>query len=483
MNYSDFPTITQWYLDTTETYGSRENETLLPLDNAINNWKEYQSSKKSNWDTELLILSGIRYGSSITWRGMDPRAKAVVAIQAIGALAERLLLDLFTSTDSRKLDQQIGNALSTGMSDHGQVTDTTPGQIAKYITKHDESTRGRFEVFCDNGKLLQYKSWTNKSDSEKIPVCTMNIASMGLDYVEYYSEKAPFFLWKSDFEKKFGGFVRAYSDDSNEQIDNKMLLPYSAKIYIRACLDDQQRYYVDLLPDGNESSITRSYDFVEKCRNGGLKIGEGTDLFEDERGTKYKKIVLIDEFLRRSAPVKRFPRTTKTIGWKSRYGTPCGRDWGGYVLGCNDKLYMAEHSSHAKVFHSYYFAGKPIVCAGSLLVDGNGVLRAISNRSGHYQPAISRLMFVLQYFNRNGVDISDVLVCAHGNGVDSWYRSQDFLRAHGSPCAGKLDEKAVKKSLEKIKIFSSPDDKTMISDFDNQEKSTLLTFIYNHKVP
>lgn len=89
----------------------------------------------------------------------------------------------------------------------------------------------------------------------------------------------------------------------------------------------------------------------------------------------------------------------------ARYGTETDNHHGGFVMTLDRKVYMARHDGNA--FHSQYTGGQPVICAGTLRIH-KGVLRCISNASGHYQPGIQRLLPVIDWFYENKANLSKV---------------------------------------------------------------------------
>ena len=80
-------------------------------------------------------------------------------------------------------------------------------------------------------------------------------------------------------------------------------------------------------------------------------------------------------------------------------------------------------------FHSSYLAGDTVLCTGSLLIE-LGVVKAIKNDSGHYQPTVFHLVNVVRTLQMHGVDVSQVAVKAVAG---SW------LLPNGSPATFALD--------------------------------------------
>ncbi|AAZ68442.1 hypothetical protein [Ehrlichia canis] len=78
-----------------------------------------------------------------------------------------------------------------------------------------------------------------------------------------------------------------------------------------------------------------------------------------------------------------------------------------YVITLGGNLIIHDHivcdrSKGQTYFHSTLAAGMPVICAGLIRVD-NGMIRDISNESGHYKPGIANLY--------NAVKLLDNVIC------------------------------------------------------------------------
>lgn len=62
--------------------------------------------------------------------------------------------------------------------------------------------------------------------------------------------------------------------------------------------------------------------------------------------------------------------------------------------------------------HSSLNAGNDVICAGEMVVE-NGVLRRISNGSGHYRPSTANLVECLDELARNGLNLAATMVVDH----------------------------------------------------------------------
>ncbi len=95
-----------------------------------------------------------------------------------------------------------------------------------------------------------------------------------------------------------------------------------------------------------------------------------------------------------------------------------------FVMAVDGSIYVANEGAEAKAGasennaeqwrfnHSSFVRGKPVAAAGELWLK-DGVLKGITDNSGHYRPGIAEMMQVLRHFQSAGVDISQVLIDLH----------------------------------------------------------------------
>lgn len=99
--------------------------------------------------------------------------------------------------------------------------------------------------------------------------------------------------------------------------------------------------------------------------------------------------------------------------------------YAGFALSMSRDFYCAHHRGgfdEKNFFHSSYMGGAAVLCTGTWLIQG-GVVKAIKNDSGHYQPTIEHLANVIETLQMHGVQPGTVKVTAvayswsdmHGN--------------------------------------------------------------------
>ena len=78
--------------------------------------------------------------------------------------------------------------------------------------------------------------------------------------------------------------------------------------------------------------------------------------------------------------------------------TEITRGYSGYVLSLGGDFYTNKHQGGSKgkgLFHSTYFSGEAILCAGEICLE-EGVVKAINTSSGHYRPSKESMTMALQ---------------------------------------------------------------------------------------
>ena len=90
-----------------------------------------------------------------------------------------------------------------------------------------------------------------------------------------------------------------------------------------------------------------------------------------------------------------------------------GQGIGIFVVGPDEELYCGGHV--IDVFHhSSFFGSGAVLCGGEIGTDENGQITFLSNKSGHYTPTEEQNVQMLEWFERRGVNLDEVLfTCFH----------------------------------------------------------------------
>ncbi|MEJ7734190.1 MAG: hypothetical protein WKG00_33970 [Polyangiaceae bacterium] len=79
-----------------------------------------------------------------------------------------------------------------------------------------------------------------------------------------------------------------------------------------------------------------------------------------------------------------------------------------FVMDEQGRIYVSTYQEVGKFHHSSMLAGKPVTGAGELVVE-NGVVKLISNKSGHYQPTAAMNEQVIKSLETQGVKTRDIV--------------------------------------------------------------------------
>jgi len=119
-----------------------------------------------------------------------------------------------------------------------------------------------------------------------------------------------------------------------------------------------------------------------------------------------------------------------------------------YVLSGDGNFHVASHKV-GQYHHSSLLAGGRVACAGEMKVT-NGVLKLLSNKSGHYQPDNDDLLHALAILQKNGNSMQfAVNRLKAGNQVDRYPSVDAFITSIGQ------DNKTVLEAREALKAASA----------------------------
>jgi hypothetical protein len=79
-----------------------------------------------------------------------------------------------------------------------------------------------------------------------------------------------------------------------------------------------------------------------------------------------------------------------------------------YVMEENGNIYASKYQEVSVFHHSSLAQGKSVAAAGELTVE-RGVLKEMSDSSGHYQPTREFTDQAIQVFSETGVNMKDVV--------------------------------------------------------------------------
>jgi hypothetical protein len=94
------------------------------------------------------------------------------------------------------------------------------------------------------------------------------------------------------------------------------------------------------------------------------------------------------------------------------FDTSSSQTWDGqskaiFVVNEKGDVFASTYQKAGEFHHSSLGQGKPVAMAGEMEVE-NGVLKSISNRSGHYTPEPEYLDQTISHLERSGIDFKSV---------------------------------------------------------------------------
>jgi hypothetical protein len=104
----------------------------------------------------------------------------------------------------------------------------------------------------------------------------------------------------------------------------------------------------------------------------------------------------------------------------------CNANFGAFVMTTDLEIYMTKHSIDDGVFHSCYTNQKPVLMAGTMLIQ-NGTITGVRCDSGHYQPNSHEFRRFLQHLSTLGVSLSRVKLYGYKSKEDFLGMADEFL--------------------------------------------------------
>ena len=137
-----------------------------------------------------------------------------------------------------------------------------------------------------------------------------------------------------------------------------------------------------------------------------------------------------------------------------------GKGWCIFVISPEGSLYCNNHDDTKGWFHAAFLGGKPVLAAGELYVK-NGVLHAMTPKSGHYKPRQEDLIAGLKKLRSQGLDLGETQLMsfkldaqgkgmmARGGGVlCQWFDAEDYVVSAGA--RGLLREEGISRQYRYV---------------------------------
>lgn len=146
-----------------------------------------------------------------------------------------------------------------------------------------------------------------------------------------------------------------------------------------------------------------------------------------------------------------------TSGYKTNFA---GDGWCIFVISPEGALYCNNHDDTKGWFHAAFLGGKPVMAAGELYVK-NGVLHAMTPKSGHYKPRQDDLIAGLVKLRSLGLSLSETqllsfkldaggkgMVARGGGTLCQWFDAEEYINSAGA--RGLLREEGIAKQYRYV---------------------------------
>lgn len=258
------------------------------------------------------------------------------------------------------------------------------GLKASAISLFLDLNAGRFER--SQLKFLQTSEWVTPSGGFFDNISGIRLENVGAAFIEIVNETGK--ASKQEYMLIYRGLPVAKG--------NKYIKPYSELMQkvkqatyneeklvnvLEEALDDTWKYFPKEQASGNKYGTK---DLERIYTTGSKKEFEKGVLYlsEKERETyeifvQHDKIVDIDGNL------------VDTHGSISilEDGFPAETDYAIFVMSEEGKLYLSKNYAYGKFHHSTFLAGKPVAAAGEMVIE-KGIVKIVTDGSGHYQPPL-----------------------------------------------------------------------------------------------
>ena len=178
--------------------------------------------------------------------------------------------------------------------------------------------------------------------------------------------------------------------------------------------------------------------------------------YQDAVGREQFRVYLADGRLKKlTKPDEMTDFSTAT--YKTNFAGP---GWCIFVISTEGNLYANNHDDTTGWFHAAFMGGKPVIAAGELYAK-NGILHAMTPKSGHYKPRPTDLIAGLNSLRAQGLDLSQTqvmnfkigpngkgLLGRGGGTVCNWYDAVPFIDSGGA--AGLIRAESIAKDYRQV---------------------------------
>lgn len=195
--------------------------------------------------------------------------------------------------------------------------------------------------------------------------------------------------------------------------------------YWQEALHPSHKYGGDLnklFEDWKASGSTLNFD--DYLAENNLITGGGRVKYMDEEQRVPSQVTIVDGKLMKDDRPLDTQRYMDEEGAGSSDFNPI------YVISPSGEMYV-DIPFVEQFHHSSFLSGAPVLGAGAITTNPEGVIIRISNESGHYKPGKKQLISTLRYLQKQGVDLSKVEVVERTDKVKIYKNAKSYLDKKG----------------------------------------------------
>ncbi|WP_080777475.1 hypothetical protein [Chryseobacterium phocaeense] len=258
------------------------------------------------------------------------------------------------------------------------------GLRAMAISVFLDINSGRFER--SQLKFLQTSEWVIPSGGFFDSISGIRLENVSAAFIEIANETGKaskqeyMLIYRGLPVAKGNKYIKPYSD-LIQKIKQASYSEEKLTNVLEETLDDTWQYFPKESASGNSYTTTN----LENIYTVGSKK-------EFEKGVKYlseKERETYEIFVQYDKIVNSEGNLLDTRGSISilEDGSPAETEYAIFVMSAEGHIYLSKNYAYGKFHHSTFLAGKPVAAAGEMVVE-EGLIKIVTDGSGHYQPPL-----------------------------------------------------------------------------------------------
>jgi len=259
------------------------------------------------------------------------------------------------------------------------------GLKASAISLFLDLNAGRFER--SQLTFLQNTEWVAPSCGSFDNISAIWLENIGAGFIEIANESGKatkqeyLFVYKGLPVAKGNKYVKNYAD-LMRKVRQASYNEEKMVNVIEEAFDDTWKY-IDKEPASGGKYPTTNLE--KKYTTGdGLEFEKGVKYLTEKERETYEVFVQYDKIV--NAEGKLVDSTNSIFIPKG--GKPTNTNMAIFVMSEEGKIYISKNYGYGKFHHSSFLAGKPISAGGEIFIE-QGLIKEITNDSGHYMPGLN----------------------------------------------------------------------------------------------